>query len=636
MPRPRRLLRFAAIAPDGRRYVVEEVPRGRYPQVRVWDPSARRYQRHTLAVSLRDADHRPNRLAIREALRLGEELVMTKLARRTEPILTMEDVLAFATTPGTAPERSETSEQDKEWLRAVREMAAVVPLMLPLTQFTAQHLTLIALSVLLRTALGLTVDAWGRLLGAANTAIMAGDLQLARSAMHAAYTAQNGVAGKGAAEAAAVLAKSASRWPVLCAQLVRAMCNYAAEKDARFKPVGGLKFDKDFHQQLVNARKSQRIVQPAPRPSRPRYPEPTCLALTRLLCDPRYEMQALIATVSNPDAAYRVTRRLIRQENGVVQIGIDVGGAGRTAINWRPLSADASAYFLNLLATTYAEFEAQYVEGDTDYAFLSGHTWDGVRLVAHPTAELPDVDPRYRLLLSLGFERRSEQMLICCRHHLVVVDDAGRLGLDERTLGTKVAALQMLSPSQERRLGFELRFGYLADLERVYRETLQAMRKGRAAGVRGVSAPPTYPLFPEERLARGRAKPASDRTHTKRAANGTAGTPVEELKPANTRTLADWNRQLERALGVEHEEGRALRGWRRGFADVYDGWTYDAKLLDRLWDHTPPMKADGGSTRSRVYVSAANLRLLEAMAELVEYGRAEYPRTGRPRRPTPG
>jgi hypothetical protein len=616
MPRPRRLLRFSAYAPDGRRYVVEEVPRGRYPQVRVWDAEGRRYQRLTLTVSLRDARHRPDRLAIREALRLGEELVMTQLTLRTEPVPTMMDVLDYATDKDTAPARTDSSEQDKEWLRAMREAAAVVPLRLPLTEFSSQHLTLIALSAMLRTAAGVTVDEWGRLLGAANAAVMAGDLKAAKSATHAAYTACCGLSGKGAAEGAAALAQSASRWPVLCALLVRAMCNYAAKKDARFRPVGGLSLDEDLNQQLINTRRLHGIVEPAVRPNRGRYPQPTCLALMRLLSDPRFEMQTLIAIVSSADAAYRVTRRLIRIVNGLVHIGIDTGGAGRVAINWRPLAADASAYLQNLLHTVYADFEARYLDNGADYAFLVGHQWDGTQLVAHPTARLPEVDPRYRLLLWLGVERRSEQMLMCWRHHLIVIDDEGRLGLDERTLGTKVAALQMLAPSQERAIGFELRFGYLADLERAYRETLQEVRKRRDAGVR-VTTPPTYPLFPEGRLARGRAKPAA------------------KLKPANKRTLADWNEQLERALGVDHEEGRALRGWRRGFADVYDRWTNDSRLLDRLWDHTKPITADGGSTRSRVYLNSSDLRTLEAMAELVEYARTEFPKTGVPRRPVP-
>lgn len=617
MPRARRLLRFAAIAPDGRRYVVEEVPRGRFPQVRVWDPTTRRYQRLTVAVSLRDADHRPNRLAIREALRLGEELVMTQLSLRTEPVPTMEDVLAFATDPRTAPARSDSSEQDKEWLRAMREAAVIVPLRLPVTQFTGPHLTLIALSALLRTALDLDLDEWGRMLGAANTAVMGGDLEAATKATHAAFTTCCAMSGKGAAEGAAAVVNAASRWPVLCAQLVRAMCNHAAQRDARFRPVGGLKIDTDLNQQLTNARRLRGIAEPAVRPNRSRYSQPTCLALMRLLSDPRYEMQTLIATVSSVAASYRVTRRLIRISDGLVQIGIDTGGAGRVAINWRPLTADASAHFRSLLHSVYADLEARYVDCGADYAFLEGHEWDGTRLVSHPTARLPEVDARYRLLLWLGVERRSEQMLLCWRHHLIVIDDEGRLGLDERTQGTKIAALQMLAPSQERAIGFELRFGYLADLERAYRERLREVKERRAAGLSVPATPPTYPLFPEGRLARGRAKPDA------------------ELKPANTRTLADWNDQVERALGVDHEEGRALRGWRRGLADVYDRWTNDSRLLDRLWDHTPPIKADGGSTRSRVYVNASDLRTLEAMVELVEYARTAYPRTGVPRRPVP-
>lgn len=614
MPRPRRLLRFPAIAPDGRRYVVEEVPRGRCPQVRVWDPTARRYQRLTLTVSLRDADHRPNRLMIREALRSAEEIVMNQL-NPSQSVPTMWELFTYATDEKTAPARRPGSQQGKEWERAQREAQAIIPEMLTVEQFDARHLTLVSLSAMLRTAVKLEIPDWGKAIHMARHAVAAGDIDAAMSALHAAYTHRCALKGKGAAGSADTIATAASRWPVLCAQLLRAMCNHAAQKlPRRFAPVMNLRMEKDQTEQLARSRREQNITEPPARPNRPRYPQATCLAMLRLLTDPRYDMQALLASVCSSEGAYRIKRSHLRIKDGLIEVGIDVGGTKRVAMNWRPLGADVSAAVMERLGTVYAEFEAKYFGSGVDYHFLVGHVWDGAHLIRHDGGRLPFVDPRYRLMQWLGVERRAEQMLDCWRRHVVVIDEEGHLGLDERTNGTKTAALQMLTASQERALGFELRFGYLADAERDYRAALVAASKRRAQGLPPL-APPDYPLFPSHRLANGRAKI------------------TPESKPANDRTLSDWNRGLEKALGLIHEPGLALRGWRRGFADLYDRWTHDASLLDRVMDHTKPVKTERGSTRSRVYLNAADLRILQAMAAIMEYARVDYPRTGVPRRP---
>jgi hypothetical protein len=617
MPRPRRLLRHSAIAPDGRRYVVEEVPRGRLPQVRVWDSTARRYQRLTLAVSLRDAEHRPNPLAIREALRLAEDLVMTQLNPAAAPAPTMKDLFTYATGKYTGPARSTNSRQSKEWERAVREANAVIPEALPVSQFDGRHITVVSLSALLRTAVGHDLPQWQASAERVRTAVMLDDLDAATKALHAIYTSVSGRIGMGCAASAAAVATAASRWPVLCAQLLRAMCRHCAEKhSARFGAAEKVKIEKDQLQQLTRMREASGIAEPPVRPNRARYAPANCRDLLRALSDPRYDMQTLIAAVSSDDGAYRVSREDIRIENGLVYVGIDTGGQARKAINWRPLSADASAAFRELVDTAYSEFEAQFVETRTNYFFLEGHVWTGQQLRVSATGRLPKIDPRYRLLLYLGVERRSEQMLDCRRGHLVVVNDEGNLGLDARTQGTKRADLQMLTPSQERRLGFALRFGYLADLERAHRAQLAAVAKRRAEGDRMPMPVPDYPLFPAGRLAGGRAK-ASD-----------------ALQPANDRTLDDWNRQVEQALGIDHEEGRALRGWRRAFADLYEDWTDDIDIKNRLMDHARALPAERGSTRERVYLNPASLRTLKKMAALVEYARVQFPRTGRPPVPT--
>lgn len=319
----------------------------------------------------------------------------------------------------------------------------------------------------------------------------------------------------------------------------------------------------------------------------------------------------MLATVSSGVGAYRIRRSHLRIDGDSIRVGIDTGGKSRVGMNWRRLDAPVAQRLRWMLQTTYAMFEQGYRTAGVDYAFLSGHQWDGTTLVPAAEGELALVDPRYRLLLTLGAERRSEQMLACERGHLVEVAGDGRIALDDRTRGVKRAALQLLSPFQERAVGFALEFGYLADIERAYGVALAAWMADPER-----MPEPNYALFPKGQLAQGRAVAALDRP-----------------APANDRTLSDWNNQVESALGIAHAPGRALRGWRRALSDVYRPWTRDETVLDRLMDHAKVKSPERGSTRHFVYLDPKDLVVLSQMADLVEYARTTFAQTGVARSP---
>jgi hypothetical protein len=238
------------------------------------------------------------------------------------------------------------------------------------------------------------------------------------------------------------------------------------------------------------------------------------------------------------------------------------------------LEARQAALLRTHLRTTYAKWEARFDPADlsTDYALLRGHRWNGTELVPDPEGQLsPEVDARFRLLLDLGVEQRYAQQLRLRRSHLGRVAETGAFMVPELGIAdNKLSGIRLLSERQRVALALEMEAGVLQDLEDAYRE-------GRITD---------YPLFPGKSLVGGRV-PAG---------------PADPRQPLDDRVITAWCRKLEEALGIEHVEGRAMRGWRRAFVDLYDGWTADdvvKSLITGHRHHRPPPSPATARRRSR-------------------------------------
>jgi hypothetical protein len=167
-------------------------------------------------------------------------------------------------------------------------------------------------------------------------------------------------------------------------------------------------------------------------------------------------------------------------------------------------------------------------------------------------------------------------------------------GLDKRTRGRKTAASQLFSPFQHRALGFATTFGCLANVEHAYQ-----LARAASKVPPGDEARIDYALFSSGQLVKGRA---AAKLGVPRSANDETPSGKRCVSPSeNNRKLPDWNNQLETALGITHEPGRALRGW--------------------LMDHAKGKDAERGSTRELVYLDAKGLIVLGHMTDIVEYAR---------------
>ena len=186
-----------------------------------------------------------------------------------------------------------------------------------------------------------------------------------------------------------------------------------------------------------------------------------------------------------------------------------------------------------------------------------------------------DVDPRIALLVDMGGEYRGGQVRRTFRssldlrpqrhapHGRMTVQGSGR---------KKPGGTLALDEVQRTRIDRVLSVGYLADLEDAYQNGLID----------------DYPLFPQGRLVRGRAKVA------------------EDLRCVAKKTPRTWFRKLEDVAGVQHIRGRGLHGLRRGLAtkagDVEDGGL-DNAAADAMGGWT-----DGSRARTDFYVKVERER----------------------------
>jgi hypothetical protein len=592
MPR-QRAIRVHHVARDGRRFVIEELPGRRFPQLRIWDPATRRYRRMTVPVILRDADGHRSPEAMRTAAEQAELLISAMSRGGVTPprAPTLGDALAYACDPETTKSWEAGNNQLGEWRRARTDALLVLDPDMPLAAVKPTDGSLVAISALYRTALGVTSNEWKAAIARARGP--GEPTALSRSVLRAAYEACLPTRTR--------TCPARDTWAVRAAQLLRAMLRYAAEMqpDAfgaarEFKLVGHLK---------VEVRTAlDRLAQPVSRePARPRYAEATCRDVLRMIRDPRLDLRQLLALVVTDDGAYRVRRSEMRRTPDAWQVRHNNHLAGRAQLTWYTLGPAESAALDALLAGPYATVERTAQErGGYDYRPITDVRWTGTTLTlldADDTRE-PDpaatLDARVRLLLDLGIEGRLGQVARAWRSHLSVEGNLRIPLLRVPGRGRKRGPVWLLSETQCAHLAFALEVGYLADLERAYRR----------------HEIDDYALVPSGALREGRA-------------------PLERgRKPVHEDTPAKWNASIEAAVGVPPRDTRGNYGFRRAFSDLYDHWSASTRAKNLVTGHQDVHVRAEGQTREEVYLDPEDARLLMEARRLVEHARTVFVETG--------
>ena len=184
-------------------------------------------------------------------------------------------------------------------------------------------------------------------------------------------------------------------------------------------------------------------------------------------------------------------------------------------------------------------------------------------------------DPRLELLITLAVEGRLGQVRRTMRSDVHL--DGGVRGLGYMIVrGRKKKGGVRVDFDREQReaLDHAMTGGYLSALEAAYR-----------AGT--IS---DYPIVPAGHLYR---------------TGGIA--PADTTGYSNKRSLSDWMRALEAAVGIEHVQGRGHYGLRRAATDLAEDVETDSRVLNLLTGHLPL------GTRARRYQS----RIRDALRERV-------------------
>jgi hypothetical protein len=339
----------------------------------------------------------------------------------------------------------------------------------------------------------------------------------------------------------------------------------------------------------------------------------------RMITDPRYLMWQILASLANGARASTLRASEVRIEGETVLLYCQRRERYAHRKAWHALGAPEAAAMQALLTGPYAALEHARAAGGADYALIDGVRWDGGRLfhVADPhlpAAVAPDalVDPRTWLLLMLGAEGRSGQVLRVVRSDIKVEARLNQLLLHVPGRGKKTGSWLLLARTQQLALAFAMRAGYLARLERAYQaRTLR-----------------DYPLFPQGPLADGRAPAPSLPPHATVPPEIGVQPAPPALAPMNDRVLNDWARRLEALLGLPRVEGEGLYGWRRAFVTLFNPWEPDARVKDLLTAHATIRAVQHGSTRTQVYLDPLDIPVLLAGQRLLEHVRTAFVRTG--------
>jgi hypothetical protein len=602
MPRRPRLIRLSHVTTDGRRFSLEEVPGGRNPQIRVWNPQTRRYRRMSLDVSLRDAEGRASPALARAALDAAEATILSQLRPPTSEvprIVTLEDALRFACNPETTRRRRGLSEQAAEWRRAAEEARAVLPAAsLPLAGIRPRDAALVGRSALLRVRAGASIAQWTGEVRSARERL-GGEATHDEVLIEAHRTVRTGRAT--AASTLTSTTESPTRgwvWARRAPELLRAMLRHAgAEEEDAYAAVATFALPPDLGEQLKSL--AERVGYDTDDEAfRPRHAVDQCRALLQLLTDPRHRMWTCLAFAVNGPGATRALRSHLRLEERPA-VRRNHGSASKPLWGWAPLDERCVAVLRAMLANEYAALEHEWQTRRLDYGLVTGVAWTGSALARDADAALPDIDPRFRLVMMLGAEGRATQVARLRRSDVRYLADTREALLCEPGAGTKNAPMLLLGASQLDALAFEMQLGFLREYEDAYQR-------------REID---DYVFFPGGRLVGGRATCDGDAV------------------ALNERTLNDWAHELEDALGLERVAQRALRAWRRTFVDLYRGWNADAVALDLITGHQTRTIDGHGSTRTEVYLDRKSLVLLREAQAVTEHARSVYVRTGAPPRP---
>lgn len=523
-----------------------------------------------------------------------EEAAMRLPAPHVRPLATVDGALHAAIDGDAKKERRKGSEQPKAWRSARAELNAVLTAPIPVAELRPQHITLVARSALLRVSAGQSVDDWANSIDTYAATVSAAPSSLQwiaemQQVLRAIYAAAQ------EAPEPDTRRTVGHAWAVRCAELLRAALRQAGELP-EFAALRHFSLAKDMMIALENEAEDAGITLPDG-PARPRYEEKAARGLFRLVRDPRWRLAALLSrTKRGRVGALELTRAALQIRKGQLVVRQCVGGQQNPhQFLHTPVAPAAAQLVQHLLLTHYAAAEAQYQEDGTDYALFDGWTWDGVALTPSATATFVDLDPRLLLLLEIGAEARWEQQIRLSRRDLLTLGNTfltGELGLGPN----KRSGTRPLSPLALEALGFELEYGYLAELE-------QAYRRGDVAD---------YPVFVGKELKSGVAPWRGD-----------------ALAPLHEDVLKVWNKRLEKALGITPVDGLGFRGWRRRLADVYERWATSARVKDMVMGHKQVhVNFQGGSTREVVYLDARDEALTNEAVRLLQHTRTQWALTG--------
>lgn len=514
MPRRRRI-RIHRLAPDGRRYIIEQESGWAHAQIRIWLPSSKSYRRMSIPFDLLDAGSGP--AARPAAVQHADRLVASDPAlddRRATHQPTVGALLALACAPDTTRKRDEHSDQHAEWERARREVLALLPASFPLAALSGRHIVSLAKSATLRRACGADVAEWTTVLATHVDPLRLRDPSHLDEAMVAAYCSLLG-AGRGAVAITGT-------WSRRVVELLRAMVRHVGSRDQRFSQWSKFTAPPDFMND-VRALARERGLNLEHTPFRPRRGVEDARALMRELDDPRYWMRDCLVTMVGAQRVGEVRASEVRQLGETVEIFCQRREKRAHRAIWHACEAPVAEVLRALLAGPYAALEAARSGGGPDYRLVADVRWNGVHLERVRTAaDAPDpgadglLDPRAWLLLMLGAEGRMGQVRRSMRSNLHVEGTLYTFVLDVPHSERKRASWLLLAPVQRRAVVFMQTVGYLADLERAF----------------DAGTITDYPLFPQGRLVAGRAR-------------------VDQTGICDDKQLNDWARDIEARLGLE-------------------------------------------------------------------------------------
>jgi hypothetical protein len=528
------------------------------------------------------------------------------LTPRQAPV-TLKSALDFAVDKTTTKRRRGASAQDAEWARA----SAVLTDELPLAHFTALHVYAVALSAMVGVAYEVKVDAWSTLLVAAATELgvsvsrspHTAEEVIARALLQCKQQRPTSTAGRQGS--APSLRESTLSWATRTPELLRAMLRHAArrDRDGSFGSLKGYELPEDALEVLASAADGFGIT--ILNQHRPGYTVEDVRVLMDHVRDPRYPLQAALASKLNGTSALRVPRTRIRIDSATaVSVERNSGSDEIPRLSWTALGASESAVVIASLRGPFAAYEQDFLQHGVDYRPIMDVRWANGAL-HRVTTDTPKpkhprdvglLDPRAWLLAVLAPEGRGGQVLRCSRSDLLIEQQSQELLLSVPGSGSKLGPTWMLCTQQRHALALAMEVGHLCHLEAQYRS----------------GAITDYPLMPAGKLSYGRAVPSDP---TLRAS-------------VDDRTLHDWILEIEAVLGLAHVGKRGWHGWRRACARLFDLWHTNPRVKDLITGHAELLPTTHGRTRQEVYLDQKDLRLLRAAQRLCEYARTTFIVTG--------